>query len=275
MRYRISWLPLLAILLVPAVVRGGEADAKEEPVFTFAVSSDPHVSEDRAREPTGKEKFKTLLRQVEQQAPRPDLLLICGDLHVAAFHEVLAEVKPTIPLHVVPGNHERRKDRDALQALFPNDFHGADFYSFTHKGSLFIGLCDVGNGDHIGHFNSEAIQGPEQGAWLKSQLAEQAKGMERVFVFGHIPPHPQGTIDGGMFLAVNDQKFLRELVLEYRPTAMFFGHLHRPLEFQIGATPVMVLRSSNWNGNHEPLGFLEVQVFPKRIATEWVPLELK
>jgi predicted phosphodiesterase len=275
MRKCVTWLPLVAILLFQAPVLGNEPAGKEEPVFTFAVSSDPHVAENRAGEPTGKEKFKTLLRQVEQQSPKPDFLLICGDLHVTAFQEVLAEAKPTIPLHVVPGNHERREDRDALRTLFPNDFHDADFYSFTHKGSLFIGLCDVGNGDHIGHFNSEAIRGPEQCEWLRGQLAEHAKAADRVFLFGHIPPHPEGTIAGGMFLSVNDQRFLRELVLEYPPTAMFFGHLHRPLEFQIGATPVIVLRSSNWNMSHEPLGFLKVNVFPKRIATEWIPLELK
>jgi Icc-related predicted phosphoesterase len=136
-------------------------------------------------------------------------------------------------------------------------------------------LCDVGNGDHIGHLNSEAIKGPEQGEWLKNQLAGSKKTAERVFIFGHIPPHPKGTIEGGMYLSVNDQKFLRELTLEYKPTAMFFGHLHQAMNFTIGSTPVTVVRSSNWNFNHEPLGFIEVKVYKDRVATEFVPLKLK
>jgi hypothetical protein len=191
---------------------------------------------------------------------------------VKAFREVLAKVKPAIPIHVVPGNHEQRQDRDALHALFPADFKGNDFYSFMHKRSLFIGLCDVGNGDHVGHLNSEAIKGPEQGEWLKKQLTDNQRNADRIFIFGHIPLHPEGKYDT-MFLSVNDQKYLRELILEYRPTAMFFGHLHHGMEFTIGRTPVIVSRSTNWNFNNEPLGFLEVKVYKNRIATEFVPLD--
>lgn len=266
---------LISAVIFSNIAYSGGNSVEEKPVFTFAVSSDPHTSENRAGEPAGKEKFKRLLRQVENRSPRPDFMLIAGDIHVGPFKKVLAEAKPVIPLHVVPGNHEQRQDRDALQALFPKDFKGNDFYSFTHKGSLFIGLCDVANGDHIGHLNSEFIKGPEQGEWLKSQLAGHQKTADRVFIFGHIPPHPEGKIDGGMFLAVNDQKFLRELVREYKPAGMFFGHLHHAMEFKIGSTPVFVVRSSNWNFNHEPLGFIEVKVYTDRITTEFVPLKLK
>jgi hypothetical protein len=267
------------VYLFTGMVQAQKVSGGEKPLFTFIVSSDPHISDNRSNEPTGKEKFKRLLLQAARRSPRPEFMLITGDIHVEPFSQVLAETKAEnkgrelIPLHVVPGNHEQRKDRDALHALFPADFKGNDFYSFMHKGSLFIGLCDVGNGDHIGHFNSEAIKGPEQGQWLKNQLADKGKKADHIFIFGHIPPRPDGTIEGGMFLSVNDQKFLREMVLEYKPTALFFGHLHSKMEFKIGSTPVFVLRSTNWNFNQEPLGFLEVKVFKTGMTTEFVPLK--
>jgi Icc-related predicted phosphoesterase len=271
---RLRTLIIGAVFGLTFSIPGFSAENKspETPLFIFAVNSDPHVSDNRTGEPTGKEKFKILLSQVQKRSPKPDFLLINGDIHVKPFTEALAESKAGIPIHLVPGNHEQRQDRDALQAMFPADFKGNDFYSFIHKGSLFIGLCDVGNGDHIGHFNSEAIKGPEQGEWLKKQLADNRKQVGHIFIFGHIPPHPEGKIDNGMSLSVNDQKFLRELVLEYKPTAMFFGHLHHAMEFKIGPTPVIVVPSSNWNFNNESLGFLEVKVYKSRIETEFIPL---
>ncbi len=272
MRLRIWITGAVLVLSFSVIGFAGENKVHEKPLFIFAVSSDPHISDNRVGEPTGKDKFKILLRQVQNRSPRPDFLFINGDIHVRVFKEALAEARPDIPIHLVPGNHEQRQDRDTLQGMFPADFKGNDFYSFTHKGSLFIGLCDVGNGDHIGHFNSEAIKGPEQGEWLKKQLADNRKQAEHIFIFGHIPPHPEGKLDG-MSLSVNDQKFLREMVLEYNPTAMFFGHLHRAVEFKIGRTPVIVVRSSNWNFNNEPRGFLEVKVYKDRIATEFIPLD--
>jgi Icc-related predicted phosphoesterase len=268
-------LTLASLYFFTATAQAVNVPTGEKPLYTFVVSSDPHISDNRTNEPTGKEKFKNLWRQATHRSPRPEFMLITGDIHVTPFTEAIAEVKSEklIPLHVVPGNHEARKDRDALQAMFPADFKGNDFYSFMYKGSLFVGLCDVGNGDHIGHLNSEAIKGPEQGQWLKTQLADNRKKADHIFIFGHIPPHPNGSVDGGMFLSVNDQKFLRELVLEYKPTAMFFGHLHSKMEFKIGQTPVIVLRSTNWNFNQEPLGFLEVKVYKTGMTTEFVPLK--
>lgn len=273
MRCLIRWLPLLLLLSLASLVRGAEPTATEAPLFTFLVSSDPHTGEDKAGQPTGREKLRQLLLQSQQQTPQPDFLVITGDLQVPAFREVLEQVRPSLPLHVVAGNHERGEDREALRAMFPDDFRGADFYSFKHKECLFIALCDAAATDHIGHFNSQSIRGPEQGAWLQRLLSEEAKTAKRTFVFGHIPPHLEGQF-GGMHLGVNDQKFLRELVLEHPPTAMFFGHLHKRVDFQIGATPVFGLPSSNWNFDQSSLGYLEVQVFADRLATQWIPLRL-
>ena len=155
-----------------------------------------------------------------------------------------------------------------IREMFPDDFQGRDFYSFEHKGCKFISLCTASCGDHVGHLSSEDIT-PETGqcAWFEEQLAETAT---HTFVFGHIPPHPEG-LDLNMFLGQNDSRFVVELVRKFRPAALFFGHQHRRRRFTIGQSPVFVVRSCNWNsGSREPTGFLTVRVQEGGISTEFV-----
>jgi 3',5'-cyclic AMP phosphodiesterase CpdA len=262
----------LICLILAGPVPAESPKTQLPPLFQFIVISDPHVSDDRPGQPTGREKFKNLLKKIGARPERPDFILITGDIHVTAFRQALADSRSTIPLHVVPGNHERRPDRNALAALFPRDFKGADFYSFEHKGCRFIGLADAAdNGDHIGHFDSEGIKGDDQGGWLKKELADHAQKASHVFIFAHIPPNPAGKA-GRMFLSTNDQTYLKSLVRQYKPTALFFGHLHGRMEFQLESSPVYVLPSVNWNFGTNRREFFQVTVFKDRIQATYVPL---
>lgn len=241
----------------------------ETPLYSFAVVSDLHMSEH-----DGPGYFKAFVQQLDTLPDKPEFVLVTGDIHVNHFQKVFEEIKPAMPFHVVAGNHENREARNMLAKMFPNDFQHGDFYSFAHKNSLFIGLCDASTcGDHVGHFESEHIKGANQGQWLEDQLAQNGGKADHVFIFAHIPPNPAGNLGGGMFLASNDQRQLRELVLKYKPTALFFGHLHGKQEFAIGDLPVYVLPSLNWNGGQQPRGFLIVKVLKSAIATEFVTLD--
>jgi len=237
--------------------------------FSFAVIADPHLSEDnRQYAATGLEKFARVAEKIKALPTEaaPDFVLICGDLHVHRLAEALALLP--VPAHVTPGNHESRKSRQQLREMFPDDFQGKDFYSFTHRGCKFISLCTASCGDHVGHLSSEDIS-PKTGqcAWLEKELAETTA---HTFVFGHIPPHPEGK-DLNMFLGQNDSRFVVELVRKFRPAALFFGHQHRRRRFTIGESPVFVVRSCNWNGGfREPTGFLMVRVQKGSISTEIV-----
>jgi len=268
-------IPLLLVAMMLIVARSqAQTSPKEDPTaFSFVVCADPHASENRAGELTAAEKFHQFLQQVKSLKRQPDFILIAGDLHVKAFQEILANEKPTIPIHVTPGNHESMHDRQRLDKMFPDDFKGKDFYSFRHKGCLFVAMCDAGiNGDHVGHFDSEAIRGQDQCEWLKSQLASKAGP---TFVFAHIPPHPQGKVPGKMFLSTNDQKYLRELAAEYKPVAMFFGHLHYRMEFKIAESLVFVAPSLNWTFSNKPRGFFETTVSKNNIEVKFIPIEQK
>lgn len=268
---------VLALLIFVSFSPQTNADApatqpsSPKPLFTFVVVSDLHVSEKN-----GPEYLKAFIHQIEALPDKPDFVFVTGDIHVEPFKKVLEETKPAFPFHLALGNHETRPARDALAKLFPADFNDNDFYSFSHKNSRFIVLCDAAaNGDHVGHFDSEAIKGSSQGQWLENQLSHYHKNTDHLFIFGHIPPHPRGLVEGNMFLSANDQKQLKQLTLQYKPSALFFGHLHKKMEFKMGDSPVYVLPSLNWNSDPRQLrSFMMIEVFKDRIAVEFIPLKL-
>ena len=243
-------------------------------LFTFAVSTDPHLAQTRPGHPSGIESFKTMLEKIKALPRKPDFHLSTGDLVLAEKGRWLAEAQRVCPVHVVPGNKEGAESRKICRKLFPKDSKSADFYSFTHKKCLFIGLANAIPDEHYGHFSSERMNGKRQVEWVEKQFAKHAKRTKHSFVFGHIPPHPQ-TKDSNMFIGINDQKWFRQVVLQNKPTAMFFGHLHHRLRFNIGKTPVYVVRSSNWNFNNEPNGMLLVSVYQRGIRTSFLPIGSK
>lgn len=250
---------------------------QDRPLFSFVIDADPHTGIDRDGERTGKDKFRAVLDKVQKLSPEPDFMLILGDVHGESLKEVLAETGFSMPIHVVFGNADDKSSREVLRKMFPEDFAEADYYSFTHKNCKFIGLCDAIPGDHVGHLSSEFYRGLRQCGWLEAQLAEGAESCGHTFAFAHVPPHPRCE-EANYYLALGDQRFLRELVLRHRPTALFFGHLHRLERFTIGRTGVFSLHGSNWTNTlvpppYDPIGFNVARVYEDGVKLEFVPIE--
>ncbi len=237
--------------------------------FSFLVISDLHIAEK-----DGVKNFTVFIDQIKELKPKPDFVIVTGDIHAKSFQKIYQELKPEIPFHVVFGNHERREDRNTLKQMFPDDFKEKDFYSFVHKNVKCIVLCDaVDTGDHIGHFESEGIKGQEQQAWLERELNVDRKQYPFVFVFAHIPPSPDGKAET-MYLSTNDQKALREIFKKYNPSAMFCGHLHKKFEFTIEDIPVFIVPSLNWNFENQVAGFYFVKIEGDKFYSEFIPLNL-
>jgi predicted phosphodiesterase len=261
---------LLSVSLQALAQSPASQPSSSKPLFTFAVVSDIHTSQN-----DGPGYFKAFVKQIDALPDKPEFVLVTGDIHVAPFKKVFEEIKPDVPFHVVSGNHENKEARDMLAKMFPADLKDKDFYSFPYKNSFFIGLCTAAaTGDHVGHFESEFIRGEHQGQWLEEQLDKNYKTADHIFIFAHIPPNPAGNIGGGSYLTTNDQKQLRELTQKYKPSALFFGHLHVKAEFKIADSPVYVLPSLNWNfGDQQPRQFLIVNVFKNKIAARFIDLQ--
>ncbi len=233
-----------------------------EDSWSFAVASDPHLREDRPGELSGVDKFRKVLARLPALEPRPDFLLLLGDIHPEKLEPIVSELP--VPVHAIMGNHEHKTHRELLRKLFPQDFQGKDFYSFTHKDSLFIALCDAAAGDHVGHFESQDITpAVGQGEWLEQQLQAGQK-LRRCIVYGHVPPEPHCR-PNYTCLSQNDGRWLQEQIRRCHPTALFFGHLHERLLFEVDGVPVHGVRSCNWNFRDEPPGFLHVKVLADRL----------
>lgn len=251
--------------------------SEDQPLFTFVIDADPHISIDRKTEHTGREKFRMVLDRVQRLSPQPDFMLLLGDVHGEALKEILRDVDFRLPIHTVFGNADDKSSREVLRRMFPEDFAENDYYSFTHKNCKFISICDAIPGDHIGHLSSELYRGMRQCSWLEHQLSEGKNKYAHTFAFAHVPLHRQGE-EANYYLAVNDQKFLRELVVQHEPTALFFGHLHRLETFKVGKTDIYSVHGSNWTNTlvrppYDPIGFNVVRVYKDGVKLEFFPIE--
>ena len=84
-------------------------------------------------------------------------------------------------------------------------------------------------------------------------------------------------MEANYYLAVNDQRFPKELVLRHEPTALFFGHLHRLEKFTIGKTDLLSVHGSNWTNTlvsppYDPIGFNVARVYKDGVKLEFIPI---
>ena len=123
--------------------------------------------------------------------PRPDVVVATGDLvskgtnkEYAALREILSGL--TIPIYVIPGNHD---DREALRCAFSDHAylpHDGDFlhYVIEEYQLRLIALDTVVSGSAAGALCHAQL------AWLEQRLAEAPS--RPTIVLMHHPPFPTG-----------------------------------------------------------------------------------
>ena len=168
--------------------------------------------------------------------------LLTGDLSdsgadsaYAALVEAL-QVLP-MPVHVLPGNHDRR---GALQRHFPST--GTDSAGFLQTAietpfGRFLLLDTVETGAPWGSYCMQ------RGNWLAEQLAAND---DPVWLAMHHPPFPVGIPSMDQY-ALRDSAVLRATLLPHRARIrhLFFGHLHRPIGGSWLGIPISCTASPN------------------------------
>lgn len=165
--------------------------------------------------------------------PRPDILLVTGDLVNKAPRPAYGPVRAAleglgIPVYVVPGNHD---DRAALRAAFADWGYLPAAGEFLHyvvedHPLRLIGLDTVVPGTYRGRLCAERL------AWLEQRLAEAPD--RPTLLFMHHPPFRTGIhfMDRAPFEGAAGFAAL----LERHPQVqrLLCGHLHRPVEARFG-----------------------------------------
>ncbi len=162
--------------------------------------------------------------ELNRFAPRPDLVVISGDLADTPTAEEYAHLQTLlaplqIPFAAIPGNHD---DHALLRAAFPQKGAPADgALNLVHAvGELDVLLIDSSSpGKNFGTLDSETLR------WLEATLA--ATSTRPALLFLHHPPFVTG-------IAHMDVQNLRnadalDAILRRHPRALLVaaGHVHR------------------------------------------------
>ena len=176
--------------------------------------------------------------------PSPDAVLISGDLADCGLPEeyrllrAQLDRRAPVPVHVVPGNHDRR---EGLRAAFPDEprlrEHAVFVQYATDLGPLRLLALDtvVPGRDH-----GELC--PERLAWLDARLAE-APGRPTLVMMHH-PPIACGI--GHMDdIACRDADALGAVIGRHpQVERILCGHHHRPIQARWRGTLVSVAPST-------------------------------
>jgi 3',5'-cyclic AMP phosphodiesterase CpdA len=192
------------------------------------------------------------LRAARAFAPRPDAIVISGDLTDCGLPAEYAELRHMLrrhlgglPVYIIPGNHDRRENFRAALAEFPGVVTHPEFvqYVVDDLPVRLIMLDSVVPGAGHGELC------PERMAWLDARLAEAPQ--RPTFLVLHHPPMLSG-------LAVYDAINLHttaELgtLLARHPQVqrILCGHHHRSMTGRLGNVVVTVAPSVAHHGAFE------------------------
>jgi len=224
------------------------------------------------------DKETELYRKAVDQVNRlnPDFVVITGDLvnkntdslQWAEFDRITAEINPSIPVYLSPGNHDignnpTLQDIDRFRAA-----HGDDKFSFKHKKSWFIGLntCII-KGD-----SPEMEQ--QQFIWLENEL-KKAKRAKNIIIFTHYsfflnePDEPDKYFNIG----IEKRKKYLDLFSKYKVNSVFAGHLHNNAYGKNGTMNMVTTSAVGKPLGKAPSGFRIIVVSKQGVASTFYGLD--
>lgn len=179
--------------------------------------------------------FRAAVEQINRLTPRPDLVLLSGDLVEAGTPEEYAVARDLLaglraPLLLIPGNHDEREafrssfcDHDYLPAAGPLHFNAGD------RGAVrVIGLDVTIPGLHHGDLNDAAA------AWLEEALASEPSRPTLLMMHQH--PFVSGIPYIDPYRCRRGER-LAAIVAKYPAVERIVcGHIHRVMQLRFGGT---------------------------------------
>jgi 3',5'-cyclic-AMP phosphodiesterase len=220
---------------------------------------------------------------VNRLTPRPDLVLMSGDLaesgqpaQYAMLRKLIARLE--MPVYVLPGNHDSRERlREALddRAYLPAE--GAFLHYALELGPLnLIALDTQVPGQDGGHLCAERL------GWLEGQL-ERSRGRPTLIAMHH-PPVPIGVDWLDRSGCANAEGLAAVVARHPQVERILCGHVHRAAQIRFAGTVVATSPSTAYqvalelghDGEphliEEPAAFLLHRWHGGALATHVVPV---
>jgi 3',5'-cyclic AMP phosphodiesterase CpdA len=200
--------------------------------------SDPHVRPDGELYQgvvDSNAQFAAAIAQINAFAPRPDLVLLSGDLvdhgHAEEYDMLVRLLGPLeVPVLAIPGNHDEReafRQAFAGQAWLPAQ--GPIDYAVGDRGPLRIVALDVTlPGQHHGAVSKEGA------AWLDRMLA--AEPSRPTIVMMHQPPFDTGIPYMDLYSCREGSRLSAVLARHPQVERLLCGHVHRVMQLRFGGT---------------------------------------
>lgn len=178
------------------------------------------------------------IARLNAQIPRPDLVVITGDLvdfgHAEEYAHLRRLLEPLeIPYLVIPGNHD---EREALRSAFPEHSYlpssGFLHYSINDQYPLrIVGLDTVVPGHSRGELCEERLD------WIRKTLA--AEPQKPTLILMHHPPFMCGIEHMERIGLSGIEAFAEILKQNSQVQAVLCGHLHRNIFTRVGERSVL------------------------------------
>jgi 3',5'-cyclic AMP phosphodiesterase CpdA len=174
------------------------------------------------------------LRAVRALRFTPDAIVISGDLTdngLPAEYAVLAEMLKrlvSVPVYVIPGNHDRRAELKAGLSALPGVNDDPDFVHYTvdHLPVRLVMLDTIVPG------GSHGMLCPARLEWLERQLA--AEPTKPTMIVMHHPPFLCGIRHMDAINLRNAAEFTAMMQRHPQVQRILCGHHHRPVNVAVG-----------------------------------------
>jgi 3',5'-cyclic AMP phosphodiesterase CpdA len=174
------------------------------------------------------EKLRACVAHLNALDPRPDIVLLTGDLvdlgrpeEYALLREILAPLR--MPLYAIPGNHD---ERGALRRAFADQRylpHEGEFLQYVVEDYplRLVALDTVVPGEQRGELCAHRL------AWLEAQLAHEPR--RETVLFMHHPPFATGLANMDWQNCHNGEALGALVERHPQVIRILCGHVHRPV----------------------------------------------
>ena len=217
--------------------------------------------------------FEEAIKQINELIP--DFVVICGDMvnvpNDSSFTDFSKlKAKLNMPCFCVPGNHDIGNSPDKRSISYYREVMGKDYYSFKHKGFLFIFA-------NTQLWKSEVQR---ESAIFDRWFAKTIKSgniKHPSFVIGHYPLYLSEPGEKSEYFNIDPgkRKEILDLFTKNNVVAYLSGHAHKIIDNNYQNIQLISGETTSKNFDKRPLGMRLWIVSNDSVSHQFIPLNDK